>query len=433
MVLALEETQQIEVARRCAQLELLIGVDPLNEIAGDEIPPALVDAEITAPVEGIREFNAFCADGLAQGTIVAHEPKSGDVGFIAYTSGTTGPQKGARNTHANIAFASQVYQQFLGLQSSDSVFALAPLSHMTGLIAHMGIGIATGCPIVMGYRFDASTYLRLINRYRCSFVVGSITAYQSFMEVLPQVDTSFSSVTRAYSGGAPVSPALVERFERMTGCYIHNCFGMTETTSPAVLTPVGRRAPVDQSTGALSIGVPVPDTVVSVHDDDGHEVPSGEVGELYIDGPQVVPGYWDKDSATRSSFTSDGKMRSGDIGSVDENGWVYLIDRKKDQINTSGFKVWPREVEDIIYRVGEVEEVIVVGLPDEYRGETVCAFVKIDGSQSADEDVAAAIDDLCREELAAYKRPRAIHVVDKLPKTPTGKLSRHALRSASQG
>lgn len=160
-------------------------------------------------------------------------------------------------------------------------------------------------------------------------MVGSITVFVALTEHPDLATSDLSALTRAYSGGAPVAPSLVERFEQLTGCYIHNCFGMTETTAPAVLTPRDARAPVvDSASGALSIGVPVPDTIVDGYDDQGQPLVAGEVGELYFSGPQVVPGYWNNPQATRNAITPDGALRSGDIGFMDAAGWVYLIDRK---------------------------------------------------------------------------------------------------------
>ncbi|MBP9928403.1 MAG: AMP-binding protein [Rhodoferax sp.] len=395
---------------------------------GQQVPPhlkALLDTPVPVHTTDLLAFCRQHADTQPAQTAFA----ASDIAMIAYTSGTTGPQKGATNTHANVNFASQVYRDFIHLQPDEPVLGVAPLSHMTGLIAHMGISVITGAPLVLMVRFDAGLCLRLLQQYRCGFMVGSITVFVALTEHPDLATSDLSALTRAYSGGAPVAPSLVERFEQLTGCYIHNCFGMTETTAPAVLTPRDARAPVDPASGALSIGVPVPDTIVTVHDDQGQPLVAGEVGELYFSGPQVVPGYWNNPQATRNAITPDGALRSGDIGFMDAAGWVYLIDRKKDQINAAGFKVWPREVEDVLYQFPGVNEVIVVGVPDAYRGETVAAFIRLADQRPQAAPTVAAVQAFCRERLAAFKCPTQVSFVSELPKTATGKLSRQAVRS----
>ena len=212
---------------------------------------------------------------------------------------------------------------------------------------------------------------------------------------------------------------MVEAFEARFGVYIHNIYGLTETTSPSHGVPFGTRAPVDPGTGALSVGKPVFETDSRIVDEAGEEVPAGELGEIAIAGPQVVPGYWNGVEEVGTPF------RTGDVGFVDDDGWFYVVDRKKDQINAAGYKVWPREVEDVLYEHPAVSEVAVVGVPDEYRGETVKAFVVASEPVTPDDLIAFA-----RGRLAAYKRPRAVELVDELPKTATGKILRRALRDS---
>lgn len=181
---------------------------------------------------------------------------------------------------------------------------------------------------------------------------------------------------------------------------------------------------MDPGSGALSIGVPVFNTLVRILDPDGKEVPVGEIGEIAIRGPQVVPGYWQKPEATAEALPG-GELRTGDVGFMDEAGWFYLIDRKKDMINAAGYKVWPREVEDVLYGHPAVREVAVVGVPDDYRGETVKAFVSLKPGQAVTEE---ELIDFARQRMAAYKRPRSIVFLEDLPKTTTGKILRRELR-----
>jgi long-chain acyl-CoA synthetase len=237
----------------------------------------------------------------------------------------------------------------------------------------------------------------------------------------------FSSFKAIYSGGAPIAPSTANRFLDATGIYIHNIYGLTETTSPSHGVPFGAKAPVDETSGALSVGVPVFNTIVRIQDDDGKDLPAGEIGEIVTEGPEVVPGYWNKPEETEKALPG-GSLHTGDVGFMDENGWYYIVDRKKDQINASGYKVWPREVEDVLVEHPAVKEAAVVGVPDEYRGESVKAFVSLNPGQSADEQELIAF---CKERMAAYKYPRQVELIDELPKTVTGKILRRQLRDTT--
>jgi len=349
---------------------------------------------------------------------------SDDVAFLTYTSGTTGPPKGAMNTHGNVVFNAQVYRDWIHLDESDVVLGIAPLFHITGLIGHLAVALLVPMPLVLSYRFDPAETLELIERERCTFTVASITVFTALMNAEGVRERDLSSFTKVYSGGAPIAPATVESFEELTGAYIHNIYGLTETSSPSHAVPFARRAPVDEGTGALSVGVPVQGTVVRIVDDDGNELPPGEVGELVTSGPEVVPGYWAKPEESEKTIP-DGRLHTGDVGLMDEEGWFYLVDRRKDQINVSGYKVWPREVEDSLMSHPAVREAAVVGVPDEYRGETVKAFVSLKPGEQVEPD---ALISFCKERMAAYKYPRLVEVVEELPKTATGKILRRELR-----
>lgn len=350
---------------------------------------------------------------------------SDDVALLTYTSGTTGEPKGAMNTHRNVTFNAQVYRDWIGLTEDDVCLAGAPLFHITGSIGHAAVAMLVPMPLVLGYRFDPATMNELGERYRATFTVMAITAFTAMMND-PDIRTrDLSSLSKVYSGGAPIAPSIVERFEREVGPYIHNIYGLTETTSPSHAVPFGSRAPVDPISGALSVGVPVFNNIIRIVDEDGADVPVGELGEIATNGPEVVPGYWAKPDITATTLPG-GEMRTGDVGFMDEQGWFYLVDRKKDMIVASGYKVWPREVEDVLLEHPAVREAAVVGVPDAYRGESVKAFVSLRPG------VEAAPDELigfCRERMAAYKYPRQVEVVEELPKTPTGKLLRRELRA----
>ncbi|WP_281690258.1 class I adenylate-forming enzyme family protein [Pseudonocardia thermophila] len=348
-----------------------------------------------------------------------------DPAFLTYTSGTTGPPKGAMNTHGNVAFNSQVYREWAKLGPDDVVLGVAPLFHITGLIAGITGALLVGAPLVLFHRFEPTLAIDVIRATRPTFTVGSITVFIALMNA-PNADRdALASLTKIWSGGAPIPPATVEAFQEMFGHYIHNIYGLTETTSPTHAVPMGARAPVDKESGALSVGLPVFSTVVRVVDEDGKELPPGEVGEIVSEGPQVVPGYWNKPEETATALPG-GRLHTGDVGYMDENGWFYIVDRKKDQINAGGYKIWPREVEDVLYEHPAVREAAVVGVPDEYRGETVKAFVSLRPGQTVQPE---ELITFCKERMAAYKYPRLVEILDEIPKNASGKLLRRELRN----
>jgi long-chain acyl-CoA synthetase len=347
-----------------------------------------------------------------------------DVAFLTYTSGTTGPPKGAMNTHGNLTFNSQAYRDWIGLTEDDVVFGVAPLFHITGLVGHIGVCLLTGMPLVLSFRFDPDVALELIERHRVTFTVGSITVFIAMMNAPSASQRDVSSFRKIVSGGAPIAPPTVEAFEQQFGAYIHNIYGLTETTSPSHCVPFGTRAPVDEASGALSVGLPIFNTVVRIVGEDDQDLPAGEVGEIVTSGPQVVSGYWNKPEETENAIPG-GRLHTGDVGLMDDNGWFYIVDRKKDQINAAGYKVWPREVEDVLYGHEAVREAAVVGVPDAYRGESVKAFVSVKPGAEVDADTLIAY---CKERMAAYKYPRQIEFIDELPKTASGKVLRRELR-----
>ncbi len=347
-----------------------------------------------------------------------------DVALLAYTSGTTGPPKGAMNTHGNLLAVVGSYGTWITLGPDDVVLAVAPLFHITGVVINAAIALLTGATLVLANRFHAEVMLEAFAEHRVTFTIGSITAFNAIYQ-LPQASREhFATVKLLYSGGAPIAPATVERFQQRFGVYIRNVYGMTETTSAVIAVPPATRAPVHAPSGTLSIGVPLPGLSARIVDPAGVELDHGQQGELELSGPQVIAGYWQQPEATEQAMPQ-GRLRTGDGAIIDEQGWVYVVDRLKDQINVSGFKVWPREVEDALYEHAAVHEAAVVGQPDDYRGETVAAYVSLKAGAAASSDELIAF---VRERLAPYKCPRVVHIVDELPKTQTGKIRRNVLR-----
>jgi long-chain acyl-CoA synthetase len=348
-----------------------------------------------------------------------------DVAILTYTSGTTGPAKGAMNTHANLGFTSQVFRDWMHVGGQDVILGIAPLFHVTGLVAHIGLALSAGVPIVLAHRFDAAETCRLIERHRATATVAAITAFLALLESPESERCDLSSLHKAYSGGAPIPPAVVEAFERRTGIVVRSAYGLTETTSPTHLTPLGRRAPVDPDSGALSAGIPVFNTAVRIVDETGAPLGVGEVGEVALSGPQVVPGYWNRPEESAHAIR-DGELLTGDVGKMDADGWLYLVDRRKDLIVASGYKVWPREVEDVLYTHPAVREAAVVGVPDERWGEVPRAFVSLVPGSSADE---AMLIEWVRARLAGFKVPRSVVILEDLPKGGTGKIQKQELRA----
>ena len=350
-----------------------------------------------------------------------------DVALLTYTSGTTGTPKGAMNTHGNVAFNAQTIREWCQLTPDDVVLGVAPLFHITGLIAHVAVALLVPAQLVLFYRFDPDVLVDVLREHRPTFTVAALPVYIALASTPAATAGDLSSMRAAYSGGAPVTPAWARRFEEQFGVRIHSMYGLTETTSPSHAVPLGAQAPVDPTSGALSVGVPVPGTQVTIVDDAGRDLPPGEIGEIAISGPQLVAGYWNMPEETEHAMAG-GRLLTGDVGFMDEVGWFYVVDRKKDMINASGYKVWPREVEDVLCEHDAVSEAAVVGIPDEYRGETVKAFVRLRPGASVSE---RELITHCKERLSAYKYPRSVEVIDVLPKTATGKLLRRELPRTS--
>ena len=353
-----------------------------------------------------------------------------DVAVLTYTSGTTGRAKGAMNLHSGMVHSSRVFKDWFSIDpDADVILGIAPLFHITGSVAVLGLHILSGAPIVLLHRFDAALALEAIERRGATFTVAASTAYNALSNHSDASKRDLSSLTKSSSGGAPLSRALVARVRELTGWTLEGVYGLTETTSPATICPPGIEAPVDPESGALSVGIPVPGADVRIVDvDSGVELPVGSVGEIAVRGPMVVPGYWE-DPEESAHAIREGQLFTGDVGVLNADGWLFVVDRKKDLINAGGYKIWPRDVEDVLCMHPAVREAAVVGIPDEYRGETVKAFISLQVDAVATPE---AIIAFCKENIAAYKYPRIVEIVDELPKNASGKILRRELRSTSE-
>ena len=351
-------------------------------------------------------------------------PAAGDPGLIVYTSGTTGRPKGAIITHANLVADATAVVRWMALEPGMPMLRLAPLFHITGSVCHVMAAMAGPLPLVLMHRFEPGVALDATAEHRPVATIAAITAFIAMMNHPAAAAERLESLTRVFSGGAPVPAHVAARFAEQFGRPLHNAYGLTETTSMSHGVPLGREGRVDPQSGTLSIGVPVHGTRCWIAREDGSPAPVGETGEIVTSGPIVSPGYWHKPGETAAAMRPDG-LRTGDVGFMDADGWFYLVDRKKDMIVASGYKVWPREVEDVLYSHPAVREAAVVGIPDPYRGETVKAVVSLRPGSAVEP---GELVSHCRERMAAYKVPRVVEVRDELPKTVTGKILRRSLR-----
>lgn len=410
---------------------LLVVESALWELAAATVPGTSLTTVLTVgpgdagSAEGVTRMDFRSAESTG-GVVDRASLGPDDIAVLIYTSGTTGPAKGAMLSHRGVLATATAFRDLVRLGPDDTVLGMAPLFHVTGFVLHLVLTLLTAAPLVLMGRFDPAVAARLIADCRPTFTIGAITAYMALAEQVQRIgDLSF--LRAAYTGGAPVSETTVEHWLKETGVYIHNAYGLTESSAPCVAVPCGQWAPVDPEHGALSIGRALPGMEVRVRREDGSGAQPGELGELLVRSPGMMSGYWRRPEETAAALTSDGLLRTGDVGFVDAEGWVFLVDRKKDVIIASGYKVWPRDVEDALYQHPHVREAAVVGAPDPYRGETVVAYVSVRPGASIEPE---ALIDFCRPRLAAYKRPTRVVVLTDLPKTQSGKILRRSLREA---
>jgi long-chain acyl-CoA synthetase len=346
----------------------------------------------------------------------------GDLALLQYTGGTTGTPKGAALSHANLrANVAQVVAWFRSAEDGRETFLGAlPFFHVYGLTVGMLFSVAKGGTLVAIPRpTPAEAVMRTIVRYRCSIFPGVPALYAAIVNSPEAARLDLSSIKACLSGAAALPAAVQERFEGLTGGKLVEGYGLSETS------PVTHANPIDGVRVAGSIGIPLPSTdakVVALDAD--RELADGEEGELAVAGPQVMRGYWRREEESRAVFTSDGFFRTGDIARRNADGFFFIVDRKKDLINSGGYKVVPREVEEVLFRHPAVAEAVVVGVSDAVRGEAVKAFVVLRPGAAASE---AELLEYCRLHLAAYKVPRTVEMRGEIPKTAVGKALRRVL------
>jgi long-chain acyl-CoA synthetase len=343
--------------------------------------------------------------------IAATDPE--DTAVILYTSGTTGPPKGAELTHANLdGNAERVNRNFTKVGPGDVVLGALPLFHSFGQTAAMNASLRGGGCLALLPRFDPVKALGLMQSLGVTVFLGVPTMYAAMLNVPDHDRYDLGSLRICVSGGQSLPVEVLRGFEGAFGCKILEGYGLSETS------PVACQNRPDRERKPGSIGVPIEDGEMKVVDEDGSEVPDGEVGEILIKGPHVMKGYWKRPDATAEAIR-DGWLRTGDLGRRDADGYFYIVDRIKDMIDRGGYKVYPREVEEVLYEHPDVVEAAVVGFPDPLRGEEVGAAVVLrEGSEASPEELQEHV----KGQLAAYKYPRRIWFVDELPKGPTGKI-----------
>jgi len=285
----------------------------------------------------------------------------------------------------------------------------------------LNLSIYLGVPVVVIGRFDLETVLAAIERYRCTSTTLIATLNAALVNAPRTRDYDLSSLRACFSGGAPVPTALAERWERGTGFKLMEGYGLSETTAPTHVNPPHR-----PKYGTVGLALPLTEVKLVSLDDGQTEVPAGEPGEVVVKGPMVMKGYWQRPRETQEVLR-DGWLATGDIGQLDDEGYLRIVERKKDLIKASGFSVYPAEVEAAMYRHPGVAEVGVVGVPDPYRGEDVVAFV-VPRPETRGQLTDAQLVEWCRAEMAVYKAPRRVVLVDALPRTASGKILRRALR-----
>jgi long-chain acyl-CoA synthetase len=353
--------------------------------------------------------------------VMEHEPdtevadRSGDdTAVILYTSGTTGTPKGAELTHSNLRRNCAVASKALGdFGPGDTLLGALPLFHSFGQTCTMNCAVLSGARVTMLPRFDPEKALEIIERDRVTVFQGVPTMYNAMLHADRADSVDASCLRVCNSGGAAIPVELIRGFEEKFGCAILEGYGLSETS------PVASFNHPDRERKPGSIGTPIDGVEMQVWDDDGNEVPRGEVGEIVIRGHNVMKGYWDRPDATGEAITEDGWFRTGDMAKMDEDGYFFIVDRKKDLIIRGGYNVYPREIEEVLYEHPAIQEAAVLGVPDESLGEEVGAAVVLKKGESLEADEIKAY---VKEQVAAYKYPRKVWFEDELPKGPTGKI-----------
>jgi long-chain acyl-CoA synthetase len=370
--------------------------------------------------DGVEDLLQPSRDGSSK---PYHVTAASDLALLCFTSGTTDRPKAALISHGNVVSGAVGMADWSQLPRGAVIYGAPPLCHVSGMVSVFGLTLALGGSLVLTYRFDPAVALDAIREHRPQFMTGPSTIYAALLAQPGAAAGDFESFDVLATGGAALPSAILDRFQGELGQYIHNGYGLTETTSCYISVPIGSTAPIDQDAGVVSVGRDFPGYTTTILDAEGRELPDGEHGEIVVTGPGVIAGYLNRPEETAATF-SGGWLHTGDVGTR-RDGWLFVLDRTKEMINASGFKVSPREVEEVLYRHPAVREAAVAGVADDYRGETVVAWISLRAGEHVDD---AELTAFVRERLAAFKVPRRIHLVAELPKNTNGKIVRRELR-----
>jgi fatty-acyl-CoA synthase len=414
--------QEITFIANDAGLKMLFADEPsavllqpcLEKLRCDCVTGVNFESAEWPPLQGVFPESPSTTDALE----IAHTVKADDVVLIMYTSGTTGRPKGATLTHGNI-FWNLLNAKFMEETMRGATLTCAPLFHIGGLNVTTHPSLVSGVQVILHREFNAAKILADIQLHRVSTMFGAPTMFDMLMRETNFEGADFSSVMAFNCGAAPVPLPLIDAYAEK-GVSFCQGYGLTET-SPYV--SVLSTADARQKKG--SAGMPLMFTQVKIVGPDDKPMPVTERGEILVHGPNVTPGYWQLPEATREAFTLSGWFRTGDIGYLDEEGYLFICDRKKDMIITGGENVYPAEVESELVAHPDIAEVAVVGLPDEKWGETVAAVITLSSDR---EPSLEDLNQFLADRLARYKRPRVLHVTDLLPRNPAGKVQKFVLR-----
>ena len=380
-------------------------------VAG-EIADGVAKAGAEAIVVDPASFAGLLAAAAPAGEVV--DRAFDHTAVILYTSGTTGQPKGAELTHANLVTNVEVTgNDLLHLGPEDVIFGGLPLFHSFGQTCTLNAAVAAGACLTLLPRFDPAQALRTLADHGATVFAGVPTMYGALLQVRDRAEYDVSALRLCISGGAAMPVEVLRRFEDAFGCMVLEGYGLSETS------PVASFNHPDRERKPGSIGTPIRGVEMRVVDEAGVEVPQGEVGEIAIRGHNVMKGYWNKPEATAQAISEEGWFRTGDIGRVDEDGYFFIVDRKKDLIIRGGYNIYPREVEEVLYEHPDVAEAAVIGFPHAELGEEVGAAVVVKPGATVTPDELRAY---AKAQVAAYKYPRRVWLVDALPKTSTGKI-----------
>jgi long-chain acyl-CoA synthetase len=369
-----------------------------------------------------RTFESFLTEGNGKIAPVTIQPEH-DVAVLQYTGGTTGRSKGAMLTHrnilANVLQSHEFFKHELEL-GKERCLTVIPLFHVFGMTSCMNLSIYIAAESIMLPRFELEEVLNTIKAEQPTFFPGVPTMYVAITSHPRAEEYGINSIKSCNSGSAPMPVELLKNFEGKTGAKILEGYGLSEASPTTHCNPpFAERKP-----GSVGIGMPSTEYKIVDLATGSQELPVGQLGEVIIKGPQIMKGYWNMPEETANTLR-DGWLYTGDIAKVDEDGYLYIVDRKKDMIIASGFNIYPRDIEEVLYEHPAVQEAVVIGVPDAYRGEDVKAFVVLKAGQSATEE---EIIEYCKQNLSAYKVPRSVEFRQELPKTGVGKILRRSLR-----